>query len=302
MESSILEYPHSKTPQRCTIMVVPRAPKSARGKPRQCSKYAISQWNDCNWCFAHWMQGYRKTHDGHDPPMAWQLLRFTVSPSQEHLSKTDLAALGSAMRRGPDPHGKHEGHGYIYVYTLDSDTRHGDPWFKIGRTTQSVHQRLDGWPGSQLKKSWRVRWNVFAETLIHRFLTHWRAYRFVLAAAKQQPGQARRYLSVWYDSVQLDSHAQAVYNVVPDWVAHGHEHHCYGVDAWLPDAADTVLTRGHVTSLEPTFYPKSKSKQRYTMEQEWFYCDWEYIEDVIQSVVDVINAPYERRHRIAFSL
>lgn len=271
-----------------------------KNQERKCKRYAMTLWHDTALCYEHWAKRFRDAHDGQHPGEPWALLRFTVYPSVNHLSDTCLAALRTRMRRGPDRHGANEGDGFIYVYVLDSDTKRGDPWFKIGRTKQKVVQRLDGWPGSRLKRSWRVRWNVFAETLIHRFLEHWRAYRFVLPVAKQAPGQSKRFLSVWYEPIRVDNHTQPVYDTVTDWVSYGCYHGCYGVHAWMTRIGGRILTDGRVTSSDVYFFPKSKRKERYTMEKEWFYCDWDYVQDVIQAIVDVVNAPYERRHKQVF--
>lgn len=272
--------------------------KVRKGVTRKCKKGVMSHWNECTLCYEHWAKHYRDTHNVLSAPEPWTLLHFPAEPSTEHLRPKTLARLRSLLRHGPDPHATHEGDGYIYVYTLDCDTRHGDPWFKIGRTTQAVHERLKDWPGARLMQFWSVRWNVFSETLIHAWLQHWRAYRFVLYAAKQRPGQHKRYLSLWYDP----SPEGNGYDVVPDWVTYGYAHRTYDVNEWVPDHLDNVMLHRHVSQTDVDVWPRAPkgSSQRYAMEQEWFYCPWCYVEHVIQSIVDVVNAPFERRHAEAF--
>ena len=280
------------------------------GRMRTCRKTRMTDWHDCQYCYTHWLKTYRKNHNNDTPPTIWTALGFACAPPLDTMCFANISALASLLRRGPKiPSNATTAtdativndtskHGYIYVYTLTADEKHGDPWYKIGRTKHAPHQRLAQWPGSKLVKSWRVPpgTETFAESIIHRWLEYWRAYRFVLPAGKQKPGQHKRYLSVWYQPVRDDAHAKAHYTVVSDWVTHGARTGAYGVATWLPECAYTVIDNGHVTSFDTVFYPKSKSKERYTMEKEWFYCDLDYIASVVSDICKVV-CNFEDRHR-----
>lgn len=296
------EAPYTKGLAYCCVMV-PSKQRPKRDAPHRCKRRVMSRWHGHTMCFTHWQQRYRECYDGRLPDNPWNALHISPCITLDHMTDTNRSALYTRLRQGPDPTQRDEGDGYIYVYTLQHDMQRGDPWFKIGRTIQPVHQRLDQWPGSQLKRSWRVRWNVFAETLIHRVLGHWRAFRMVLYAAKQSPNAAKRFLSMWYQGQQLDSHAKVQYALVHDWVWYGAHHHTYHVHDWLPPLLwDSIHHQDAVTANQDKLYPRSKAKDRYTMEKEWFYCEWDYVERVIEAIVHVINMPFERRHQHAFSI
>jgi hypothetical protein len=75
--------------------------------------------------------------------------------------------------RGPS---KTDGPGYIYVYYIDWDAP--DTFYKIGRTGKTVKERLGQWKKSILKKSYYVKNQKLAESLIHLELDEIRVYRY----------------------------------------------------------------------------------------------------------------------------
>jgi hypothetical protein len=99
------------------------------------------------------------------------------------------------LKSGPT---KKDSPGHIYIYTLLSDERESNSYWKIGRTTQTVEKRLSQWPGSKLKTSFPVKYNKFAEALIHRILQDCRIYRYEYNTGKKK--KATRFHSVYVKS------------------------------------------------------------------------------------------------------
>jgi hypothetical protein len=79
------------------------------------------------------------------------------------------------LERGPS---KTDGPGHIYVYYVDVDEP--DTYYKIGRTAKGVSERLKQWKQSVLKKSYFVKNQKLAESLIHLELDAIRVYRYKL--------------------------------------------------------------------------------------------------------------------------
>jgi hypothetical protein len=224
-------------------------------------------------CWSHWTKWYKETHGCTVVPEPWQLLGFKQGPG----SNAPLGDLRSALRND-FPVKPQEGH--VYVYRMDSDGE-DEPMFKIGYTTQGVHQRLDQWPGSVLVNSWRTSRAHYAETLIHLYLNHWRVYRFVMYASKAKPGQHKRFVSTWYASPSKPVH-DAVWasKTCPEWLP---------MEIYEAIQKDTLTPEINITA-------KSK-KTRYAVEREWFYCEYEYVERIIGTVVDGISKNEKNWHR-----
>lgn len=98
----------------------------------------------------------------------------------------------TTLKRGPT---QKDGPGHIYVYSLLRDEKEPDSYWKIGRTTQTVQQRLSQWHGSQLKSSYTVKYNKLAEKLIHQLLSDVRIYRYKYTEGSN--GTAERHHSIW---------------------------------------------------------------------------------------------------------
>lgn len=95
--------------------------------------------------------------------------------------------IETKIKKGPT---KSDKAGWIYVFYKKSDKN--DTFYKIGRTERDVEKRLNEWPGSILLCKFRVEYNKMAENLIHKYLAHVRAFRYL-----QDDG---KYVSVWADT------------------------------------------------------------------------------------------------------
>lgn len=101
--------------------------------------------------------------------------------------------IETKVKKGPT---KSDKAGWIYVFYKECDK--ADTFYKIGRTEREVEKRLKEWPGSVLLCKFRVEYNKLAESLIHKYLAHVRAFRYL-----QEDG---KYVSVWADT------GEAVFN------------------------------------------------------------------------------------------
>jgi hypothetical protein len=94
--------------------------------------------------------------------------------------------IASLMKKGPS---KSDGKGHIYCYFLTSDTE--DCFYKIGRTSRTVDERLKEWGKNvKLKRSWEVKHEKWMEKLIHTYLDSVRVYRY-------QIDNGEEYCNVW---------------------------------------------------------------------------------------------------------
>lgn len=88
--------------------------------------------------------------------------------------------------------------GHIYIYYLLSDEREAESYWKIGRTTQTVEKRLSQWSSNgrlHLKKTYEVKYNKLAESVIHKLLDKERVYRYAYKTGKNL--DATRFHTVW---------------------------------------------------------------------------------------------------------
>lgn len=135
-----------------------------------------------------------------DNELCWQHAPTpAVEPWQSHnlpkphaqLSKPQKGRLNTRIKRGPT---KKDEEGWIYIFSLPSDGTL--TYYKIGRTTQTVEQRLRQWKKEikekvELVAKWRAKDHKYCESLIHIYLDLWRVYRY----------QTKKGLcSIWKDS------------------------------------------------------------------------------------------------------
>ncbi len=204
-------------------------------------------------CWKHWKIWYKEQHPSEKSVREpWELLKFSLRPPIKQMTEKNRKALRTHLRCEPS-----EKDGHIYVYRMQNEQN--EPMFKIGYTTQAVHQRLEQWPGSVLVHSWRTSYVVYAETLIHLYLQHWRVYRFVL----QGPPKTKQYISVWYDNP-----LEPVEDV---WWVNRKKYD------WIPENIHGMFKQ--------ELNVRKKCAKRYRVEKEWFYCDYEYIKEIIRGLL-----------------
>ena len=99
--------------------------------------------------------------------------------------------IGAVIDRGPS---KGDRPGFIYMYKWKHDTQLEDKTYrKIGRTKDEVKDRIAEWGNPTLVMAWGVRYNEFAERLIHLFLDAHRVNRRRITDSKD-------YMSSWKNS------------------------------------------------------------------------------------------------------
>jgi hypothetical protein len=217
-------------------------------------------------CWIHWSIWYKEKHGCTTTPEPWELLGFKESPDDTKLENKTILDIRSLLRKGPGDSKK----GFIYIFK--SHLKDDLDMFKIGYTCEeSVEKRTNKWDGSILLKSWKVSHAVFAESLIHLYLQHWRCYRFVLYASKQPPAHQKRYISVWYDSPTTP---------VLDNITEQNR------EDWIPDNIYESLVEYQKITSELDI---KKKKHRYKYEKEWFFCQFEYIKKIIEDITTTIN-------------
>jgi len=218
-------------------------------------------------CYVHWQNWYEDRH-GTPPKEPWSILAFPVEPDVEKLSQKAITEIRKHLREGPSA--SQPGHIYVFQAVHDDIKE----MYKIGFTTQgSPEKRLEQWPGSILVDSWETPYANYTETLIHLFLQFWRVYRFVLYAAKQKPGQHKRYISVWYEEPET-----LICKALPK------------DSTWIPDnlCGTTTTTR--------EINVKTKKEHRYDYEKEWFLCEYKYITHIINGILKGIHNNANLKH------
>lgn len=83
--------------------------------------------------------------------------------------------------------------GWIYIYYLKDDE--SEFYWKIGRTSRKLQERIKEWPGAILKGAVEVPFNKLAERIIHLILDQNRILRYVYEPAKQKTS-GKLYLTV----------------------------------------------------------------------------------------------------------
>lgn len=152
------------------------------------------------------------------------------------------------------------------------DTEDNRCYRKIGRTVQAFDKRAAQWGRPLMLMGWVVKYNEFAERIIHLFLDEWRVYRLAFARKEVLPEDSptradkKRYLSHWKRT--------------GSWVkdtAHGDAGGNFPSECWTPAAikrlakkADPAVTRGK--------------------EIEWFYAEEDALLAVCSAVVLLINS------------
>jgi len=224
---------------------------------------------------------------------------MAVAPDEGKLGKLTVKKIAAMLRDGPSPvplRGTGEGEdtedvssepprsggskgsgskGFIYVYRLETDR--DDEMYKIGFTTmEKVEDRLKDWPGSLLVCAWETHCPHYAETLIHLFLQHWRCYRFVF----RDWDARKRFVSTWFDD-----HKQ----YVPDQVYSSRRR-----PLWLDASLWAHICNDDVC---PQFNARSKRENRFDMEKEWFYVEWNYAKPVIEAVVECVEQHHKDWHK-----
>lgn len=120
----------------------------------------------------------------HKPTGDEPAYQFPVSV--EGLSRRIQNKIQTRLEKPPS---KSDGPGYLYVYTLETDSH--DSYYKIGRTARTPEKRLKEWKGGILKKAYAVNHQKKAERLVHLYLDYARVYRY------ETPDG---YCSIWKDN------------------------------------------------------------------------------------------------------
>jgi hypothetical protein len=246
-----------KNNSRCSAIIISKKTKTKR----TCIRDAVD--DETRLCQQHYKKWYEKTFKK-KLPQPWNTYGLPTPPEPTLKFPKAVSKLKTKIKKGPPVCG--EG-GHIYVYQIEGD----DPcYFKIGFTVQSVHQRLDQWPGSVLVHSWRTEFPHFAETIIHLYLYAWRCYRFVLYAENTKPNDQKRFVSTCYNNPSR--------SIFDDVVAAN--------PSWLPK--DIYEKIKHDQSVTPEIYVKTPKKQRYTVEKEWFKVD-DYESQIKKPIVGILH-------------
>lgn len=238
---------------------------------RQCSKQAkvtVSNGQHA-FCWVHWGKWKRDKDNVKTTPEPWELFKLDVMPDVTKVSKDALKSIRKMLRTFPGAVTSSEG--LVYCFQLHEGC--DDPlYYKVGFVgrLERLGDRLDNeWRDCEMVHKWPVKFPDYAESLIHLMLNHYRVHRWVLYAAKAPPGHQKRYISTWYGTDDIVQDALVTADACP---------------SWMPDDmfGQTKATRD--MSL------KTKASDRYRMEDEWFYCEYDYIRRVIESVVKLLSS------------
>lgn len=236
-------------------------------------------------CWAHWKIWYKERHDVKDVPEPWHMLDLKVDQILL-MTNENVTSLRSALRND-FPHlgnvnGQKKYTGYIYVFHMPLSDVDGEDMYKVGYTTyKNVKKRIAEWPGAVLIHHWECAYASYAETIIHLLLQHWRCYRYVFYKARAPPNAQKRYVSTWFEHP-----ARPVHDAV--WAAD----EC---PDWLPPKIYSAIRNDRVT--KEITKSATPYKERYAVEQEWFYCPLDYVTKVCISVVQMIESNQKNWHK-----
>lgn len=217
-------------------------------------------------CWVHWGIWYREKYDLKVAPEPWTLLGMQVDAA----SSTALKTIRKMLRIFPGSVADGAEEGSVYCFQLHKDC--DDPLYhKIGYVgkRERLSDRLDNeWRDCELVEKWNTHFPAYAESLIHALLNTNRVQRWVQYAAKQAPGHQKRYISTWYGTDE----------VVQDSLVTSNK--CL---TWLPDHLHSLKHAHADISI------KTKASERYRMEDEWFYCEYDTLKHVIESVIHLLK-------------
>lgn len=238
---------------------------------RQCSKHVkITVSNGAHgFCWVHWGKWFREQHQLKTTPEPWELLKLDIAPDLTKISRDAAKNIRKMLRTFPGSIVSEDGLVYCFKLHEGCDDPHYHKVGFVGRV-ERLSDRLDNeWRDCELISKWPVKFPDYAESLIHLYLNHYRVHRWVLYAAKAPPGHQKRYISTWYgtDDIVQDALMQ--------------DDKC---SSWLPDHMFGLSKASRDISL------KTKASERYRMEDEWFFCEYEYIQRVIECVVKLLQS------------
>ena len=148
---------------------------TASGK--QCSRARTKVEKGVSYCTQHYKKRADTSKISIKEPEPWTTLGI-LAPYEANGVRI-LQKIRSKLKAGPD---KTDRKGFIYIYHLAQE-RHLDYW-KIGRTEKSVDERMDQWQAEHnghrvvLSRKYEVKYNKFAEALIHLYLAYCRMHRY----------------------------------------------------------------------------------------------------------------------------
>jgi hypothetical protein len=240
---------------------------------RQCSKSSkISVANGAHgFCWVHWGKWKREKDNLKSTPEPWDMFKLDVIPDLTKISRDAAKNIRKMLRMFPGVSKENGEDGLIYCFKLHEDC--DDPLYHkigfVGRVDRLADRLDNEWRDCNLIAKWPVKYPDYAEALIHLYLNHYRVHRWVMYAAKASPGRQKRYISTWYGTDDIVSDALMSSETCPKW---------------LPDHLWNVDNAPRDISL------KTKAAERYRMEDEWFYCDYNYIQAVIECVVKLLSS------------
>lgn len=234
---------------------------------KQCSRRAkISvEKGKHAFCWAHWGIWRRERDETKAAPEPWELFGMKIIPCAK-VEKNVRKMLRMYPGEAPDD----DAEGLVYCFQLEEGCDDPNYW-KIGQVgdAKRLPQRLDyEWRDSRLIEKWPVAFPAYAEALIHLLLQPYRVHRWVLYAPKAPPGRQKRYISTLFMTNLIIQDKLITTKECPDWLPD----HLFGQ-----------------TEAPKEIYYKTKPTERYRVEDEWFYCSYEQLRQVVEEVLKLLN-------------
>lgn len=239
---------------------------------KQCSRNGVISVESGKhyFCWQHHSLYYKDKYSVKVVPEPWELVKLSVSPDVTKLSNETIKNIRKMLRTFPGVVEDKDAEGLIYCFQLQEGC--DDPmYYKVGfvKSQDRLKDRLEEWRDCKLIDKWPIKYPSYAESLVHLILGHWRCQRYVLYAAKAPPGRQKRYVSTWYGTDDL----------VPDCFINAET-----CPAWMPD---NIWESSNATT---DISLRTKASERYRMEDEWFYCDYDYISRIIKAVLELLSS------------